>query len=208
MMEPVALPLLKQHLRISHNQQDVYLSSLISTAREQVEADTWRALVPITGRTVTRRSFPAADEALYLPKPPLRGITSVTYTAADGTTKTLTGFRFDLVHEPGSIEPAWPLPWPFTLDGPASVTVVYDCGYATPDDVPSSLKHAILLIAAELYEHAEPVEIKSNSTLDRLCRPYRVRNAAMLETIWTPKTITPKYPNAFGLWSGNSLGGV
>jgi hypothetical protein len=113
-----------------------------------------------------------------------------------------------MIHEPGSIEPIWPLPWPFSLDGPASVTVTYDCGYATPDDVPQTLKFAILLIAAELYENPEPVEIKQNSTLDRLLRPYRVRNAAMLESVWTPKPINPKHPGSFGLWSGSTAGTV
>lgn len=206
-LEPVSLPLLKQQLRIFHNLQDVLLTSLLATAREQVEADTWRSLIPITGRTITRRGFPPTDEALYLPKPPLRGVTSVTYEDVNGASQPIASFRIDTTHEPGSIEPLYPLPWPVSRDGPASVTVVYDCGYANADAVPASLKHAILLIATQLYEHAEPVEIKGVSTLDRLCRPYRVRNMAMLDSVWTPKPINPKFPGGFALWSGNAIGG-
>jgi uncharacterized phiE125 gp8 family phage protein len=208
MTEPVTLAQFKQHLRLNHSQQDLMLTSLLLVAREQVEADTWRSLVPITGRTITRRGFPFGDEAMYFPKPPLRGVTSITYLDANGATQTITGFRLDTLHEPGSVEPAYPLPWPVSQDGPASVTVVYDCGYATPDAVPASLRQAILLIAAQMYEHAEPVAIAGFSTLDRLLNFYRVRNRAMLDSIWTPKPINPKYPGSFGLWSGNAIGGV
>ncbi|WP_010584444.1 head-tail connector protein [Schlesneria paludicola] len=204
--EPVALATLKQHLRLNHSHQDALLNSLISVAREQVEADTWRSLIPISGRSITRRGFPMGDEALYLPKPPLRAITSVSYVDSTGTTQTFTTFRVDISHEPGSIEPNYPMVWPVSQDGPASVTIVYDCGYADAASVPASLKHAILLIAAQLYENSEPVEIKGDTTLDRLCRPYRVRKAAMLESIWTAKPIHPKFPGGFGLWSGAPLG--
>lgn len=208
MAEPVTLTTLKQHLRINHSQQDIYLGGLLLTAREQVEADTWRSLIPITGRTITRRGFPMGDEAMYLPKPPLISVTSVTYLDNSGTSIAITNYRTDAQHDPGSIEPAFPLPWPASQDGPASVTVVYNCGYQDLVSVPASLKHAILLIAAEMYENAEPVAVKENSTLDRLLRPYRVRNMALLESIWTPKAINPKFPGSFGLWSGNAIGGV
>ena len=204
--EPVSLATLKQQLRLNHAHQDALLTSLITVAREQVEADTWRSLVPITGRTITRRGFPFGDEALLLPKPPLRAVTSVTYVDSAGTSTPFTNFRVDLLHDPGSIEPNYPAVWPVSQAGPASVTVVYDCGYADAASVPASLKHAILLIAAQLYENAEPVEIKGETTLDRLCKPYRVRNAAMLESIWTPKPIYPKFPGGFGLWSGAPIG--
>lgn len=208
MAEPVTLTTLKQHLRINHSQQDIYLGGLLLTAREQVEADTWRSLIPITGMTITRRGFPMGDEAMYLPKPPLISVTSVTYLDNSGTSIAITNYRTDAQHDPGSIEPAFPLPWPASQDGPASVTVVYNCGYQDPASVPASLKHAILLIAAEMYENAEPVKVKENSTLDRLLRPYRVRNMALLDSVWTPKPIHPKFPGSFGLWSGNAIGGV
>lgn len=208
-IEPVSRDKLKAHLRIFHKEQDGMLDDLLVMARELVEADTWRSLVPITGRTITRRGFPPGDEALYLPKPPLRGVTSVSYIDSNGNTQTVASYRLDLVHEPGSIEPIYPLPWPIVQDGPSAVTVVYDCGYANPAAVPKSLCQAILLIAAQMYEHSEPIEIKGDTTLDRLCRQWRVRSAAMLESIWTPKPINPKYPAAFGLWSGgNVVGGI
>ena len=206
MTEPVKLDMLKAHLRISHSQQDLLLQSLLTVAREQVEQDTWRALVPINGRVITRRGFPSGDEALYLPKPPLRAVQSVTYVDSNNQVQTITSYRLDIAHEPGSIEPNFPLPWPVSLDGPASVTVTYDCGYASPDLVPASLKHAILLIAAQLYEHSEPVELKGWTTLDRLLSPHRVRNAAMLESVWTPKAIHPKFPMSYGLWASQVIG--
>ena len=205
---PVTLAQLKAHLRLNHNLQDTYLASLLNVATEQVEADTWRSLRPITGRTITRRGFPLGDEAMILPKPPLRGVTSIQYVDNNGSTQTISSYRLDILHEPGSVEPTWPNPWPVSQDGPASVTVVYDCGYANVAAVPASLIHAILLIAGEMYENAEPIAVKQNSTLDRLLRPYRVRNMPMLESIWTPKPINPKFPGAFGLWSGNAIGGV
>jgi uncharacterized phiE125 gp8 family phage protein len=204
MTEPLPLGMLKSHLRLSHSLQDALLNLYISAAREQVEADTWRSLLPITGRVITRRDFPFGDEALYLPKPPLRAVSLVQYTDSAGTTQTLANYRVDTIHEPGSIEPIYPSPWPKTIDGPASVTVTYDCGYLNADAVPNSLMVAMLLIAAEMYENAEPVPVKINSTLDRLLRPYRVRNAAMLESVWTPKVINPKFPAAHSLWQNTS----
>ena len=182
MTEPVTLAELKSHLRITHTRHDTMLTSLIVVARELVERDTWRSLVPIS-RTIKRRSFPCGDELLYLPSPPFRSLTSISYLDTAGESQTLTGCRTDTLHEPGTIEPAHGLTWPSTRDDPSGVTIVFACGYTDADAVPTPLKQAILLLAAEAYEHDRPVEIKPRTTLDRLLEKYRVRHVGMLENI-------------------------
>ena len=204
MTEPVTLDQLKAQLRLTHSRQDDFLASLIISAREIVEGDTWLSLVPRTW-TITRRRFPFGDEAILLPKPPLRTVTSVTYFDNAGDSVELTGFRVDSLHMPGSIEPAYGQTWPWTQDGPAGVTVVYECGFATAADVPESLKQAMLMIAAQMFHSDSPVEIAPNNTLDRILRCHRVRSLQMLESVWTPKSVYPKYPGALPLWNGMAV---
>lgn len=121
---------------------------------------------------------------------PLRSVTSVTYLDEDGDSQLLTGFRIQTVRLPGSIEPAFGALWPFTRDDPNGLTIVYEAGFDAEDaeevvagPCPGTLKRAILLVAAEMYESGGPVEIKGRTTFDRLLDKHRIRDTRLLENL-------------------------
>jgi len=195
MSEPITLEELKAHLRITHDQQDDQLEALIATAREEVESETWRGLVD-AARTFQLRAFPDrsnGDQKIYLPYPPLRGVTSITYRDGAGNEIELDedDYVVDALHEPGTIEPAPGTTWPATEDHPAAVVIECDTGYDDAEDVPAWAKHAIKLIAAELYNNDQPSPLAppgggtgvTRTTLDRLLDKRRLRHFGILETV-------------------------
>lgn len=195
MAEPITTAELKAHLRISHDSQNTYLDTLIVAAREEVERDTWRGLVAASS-TFSLRAFPDrpdGDRKIYLPHAPLRSVTSITYRDASGNSTPLNSSLYvvDTIHQPGTIEPAPGTDWPETQDHPNAVLIVCATGYATADDVPTSLKHAVKLIAAELFASASPMALSAagggagslRTTLDRLLEKWRIRRPGILDSV-------------------------
>jgi uncharacterized phiE125 gp8 family phage protein len=167
---PVSLEEAKEHLRVTGTAEDTYIGSLISAATEAVQVATRRQLGPATFDLLLG-CFPAG--AIELPYPPLQGVESVTYVATDGTEKELAGYQTDIPG--GRILPAYRSGWPLTRDVPSAVTVRFVAGYPT-GETPYSIRAAILLLVAGLYENREssgPVKLNDNPAVDRLLFPFR-----------------------------------
>lgn len=157
-IEPVTLTEAKLHLRVDHTADDSLIAALISAAREQAEAFTSRAFIDQT-ITLTFDSFP---ESFALPRPPLASVTSISYLNGAGASQTLnnTLYRVDTQSEPGRITVAYGQSWPATYDVTGAVTVIYKAGYgALASAVPSSIKHAILMMVETLYENRGDVVV-------------------------------------------------
>lgn len=123
------------------------LGSLIKTAREQVEHDTGR--VCATGAfTWTFTDWPCETWFEIPSVRPVTSITSIVYTAADGTSTTWSSANYvaPTQHEvTPTVKLAYLQSWP-TLRGDINgVTVTFVGGYATQAAVPQSLKQAVLL---------------------------------------------------------------
>ena len=181
--EPVSLEIdVKPHLRVVGNEEDVLISSLITTARGYVERITGRALITQTWQYVLDR-FPSV---FVLPKPPLRTVIGITYKTEDGLVHTIPAADYvvDAASEPARIAPAPGLSWPSDKLYPlGAVTVEFEAGYGDAADVPMPIKQAILLLAGHLYEHREAVVMGSTVTqvpfaVAALLSPYR--------TWWSP----------------------
>ena len=110
--EPVSLADAKTHLRVDVDDENDLIASLIVAAREYVETFTHRALVTQTW-DLKLDQFPCRGEAIWLPKPPASSVTSITYTATDGTSTTWSSalYTTDLPTGPtarmGRITPAY-----------------------------------------------------------------------------------------------------
>lgn len=154
---PLLLEEAKASLRVTTDDENSYIQSLIAAATGYVEQATARQLVSATW-TLKLDYFP---DVIYVPRPPLRSVSSIQYVDASGDTQTLssTDYRVDLYSLPGRIEPAYGRSWPTTRDVNAAVTVTYIAGYGGASSVPEEIKLAMRLLIGHWYEHREPVVV-------------------------------------------------
>lgn len=151
-VEPVSLAEAKGQLRLSLADDDALITELIAAARDYVETCTHRALITQTWDD-KRDGFPAWSDAIWLPKPPLVSVTSVTYVDQNGVTQTWSStlYTVDAPTGPkarmGAIVPNYGQAFPSTRDVVNAVTIRLVAGYgAAATAVPAGLKAAMKLL--------------------------------------------------------------
>lgn len=167
----------KAHLRVLHDDDDAYITGLAGVAQDWLSGENnWlgRSVVE-QGWELTLDRFPSGK--ICLPKPPLIEVTGVFYTPSNGGAEAeITDFReVDVgVSNGGYILPAKNSDWPMADGEPGSVRIVFTAGYA---EVPTSVKHAALLMIGHWYENREAATgIKLSDlplAVDALLYPYR-----------------------------------
>lgn len=183
-VEPVSAAEAKAHLRVEHDLDDAYVAALVTAARRHAEALTWRAFVTQSWEVKLDR-FPSRCargryEPIKLPRGKVQSVTSIKYDDATGAERTLASSAYvvDTAPEPGLIWPAYATVWPETRDNPGAVRVRYVVG-VEPRDVAADVKHALLMLVADLYERREseitgtivtPVQLAARTLLD----PHRL----------------------------------
>jgi len=149
-VEPINLEDVKNHLRITGNAENAYLTTLIASARQTVEGWLNRALITQTW-ILTMDSAPSRIE---LPYAPLQSITSVKGYDWDNDSETQSSDEYlALINvEPGILLLKSGYAWP-SHRGQASFEVTYKVGYGdAATDIPYNIKHGILLLITKLYE--------------------------------------------------------
>jgi uncharacterized phiE125 gp8 family phage protein len=155
-VEPVTLAETKAHCRVDTTDDDAYITTLITAARQWVEEYLDRALVQ-QRLTMRLDSFPYEIE---LPRPPMATsgtatAVTVTYTLGDESTATLStaNYRVDRNSTPGVVRQLRSGTWPANLDDYNAVTVTWWAGYgASGTSVPAAIRHAILMLISHWYE--------------------------------------------------------
>lgn len=162
-VEPLTIAEAKLHLRVDISEDDAYIGTMITAAREWVESYLDRTLVA-TQWILRTAEFPA--EELELPRPPMisSGTATaviVTYTLADASTATLSSaaYRVDRNSTPGNVSPVINGTWPSgAIDDDNAVSVTYWAGYGpTGADVPATIRHAMLMLIGHWYEQRSAV---------------------------------------------------
>lgn len=130
--EPISLAQAKRQLRVDGTDEDTLISSLISAARNYVEQ---YCAVQIVGATYQQKwdYFPPCGE-MYLSRPPLQYVSSITYVDTSGVTQTLDTSVYEVVatEKPAEIRLAYGQYWPATRCQEDAVTVTYRAGYLRP----------------------------------------------------------------------------
>lgn len=144
----------KAQARIDYRTDDSFVESLVSRATRYCENVTKRQFAAATWQ-LTLDCFPTC---IYVPRPPLTAVSSITYVDTEGSTQTLatSKYRVDTNSEPGRITEAYLESWPTTREVTEAVTVTFTAGYST---IPDDLKHAVAMLVAYWYEQRESVVI-------------------------------------------------
>jgi uncharacterized phiE125 gp8 family phage protein len=183
--DAISLEEIKDHLRIERGEtaDDEYLEGLRDVATEHVQDLTGLRLLTSVWYSY-REDWPDHDN-FELPYAPLQSVasTGITYTPSSGGSLKFssTGWQQDSVSVPPRVVLKYDNDWPseqLDINNPIRIKATY--GYATSSKIPASLKHAMLLMIGNWYEHREsivmgvsPAEIPRYITnmLDR----YKVR---------------------------------
>ncbi|RCS23285.1 hypothetical protein DUT91_13365 [Phyllobacterium salinisoli] len=148
-VEPVTLAQTRAFLKISSESEDELLEQLLRTAREVVESQTGLALISQTWRLHLDRWPRSGRIALF--RYPVREIVEVTAYEPDGT-PVVIGASERHLHKGSRPQRLYlsPRAGSSSLGG---LEIDFVTGFGeTGADVPDALKHAILTLAAHLYE--------------------------------------------------------
>jgi uncharacterized phiE125 gp8 family phage protein len=176
---PLSLPEAKVHLAETSTDRDADITAKLAEAIASLDGpngELGRALCTQTWRLLLD-AFPDGG-IIPIPLPPLRSVASVKYLDADGVEQTLATsvYGVDAASQPGVVHLKYGQQWPTTLDQRNAVTVEFECGYGTADDVPAPLKAAIKLRLGDLManKEAQGEPLAENKAVERLLFPYRL----------------------------------
>ncbi len=159
-VEPVTLSEAKAHLRVDTSDDDTYIGTLITAAREWVEQYLDRTLIHTQWVLRFDKFPPSGIEPVELPRPPM--VTSgtatavaVTFTSEAGTTSTYSTaeYRVDRSATPGAILPIYGTTWTPHRQDDNAISVTWWAGYgASGSSVPAAIRHAMLMLIGTWYE--------------------------------------------------------
>ncbi len=180
--EPVLLDDLKQHLRLSSNDDDIALSGLAIAARHALEARVGFAFLAQQWRfqVETGKQQNASDQKGYrdiiLPVTPVLSIDAVEAVYKDGQREII--FQDDYEVMTGSVGRVKLLaPLPLGIKHFGGIEITFTAGHHSVEDIPAELRHAIRLLTAHFYENRESASeervFSIPRSIDALLAPYR-----------------------------------
>lgn len=185
-LQPISLAEAKAHCWVDVDNDNALIESLIQAATFYAENFTDRAFLTQTWDD-KRDDFPCSRYGrIELPKPPVTSVTSITYTATDGTSTAWSSGNYttSLPVGPfatvGKIEPAYGVSYPVVREVMNAVTIRFVCGYgATGSFVPEPIRAAIKLLVKHWYDTRGPVNVGNlvtpiPMTVDSLLWPFKV----------------------------------
>ncbi len=174
--EPVSLAELKAQARIETDADDTVLTALITAARRWVEQETGLALLPQSWR-LWLDCWPEQD-ALILPRAPLRSIVNVTLydVAGNASTWSSAAYQADTTALPGRLLCNDGQSWPLPGRARRGIAISFSAGYADAASIPAPLQLALKQLATwwaeqrgdEAAQQAIPQMVRS------LLAPYRL----------------------------------
>lgn len=184
-VEPVTVQEIKLQARISDDSEDLLIADYISTARTYVENHTRRRLLNQTLVYKIDR-FPPLDEQVFeLPGGTAQSITSIQYLDSDGATQTLATsvYETDLAHVPARIGLKYDQDWPTIRDWSLPITITYVAGFGSAaTDVPSPLRQAVKLLAAQMFDARCPLgdgdAVELPFGVKAMCAAYKIYKVA------------------------------
>lgn len=138
----LSLARVKEHARVSHDDEDLAIDGMLYAAIEHVADLTGRAIIP----GVYELTLPACGDTVRFPITPVREVLSVSYTDRTGAAVPFADWRFYQDHDRPIITATLPR-------GADAVTVTFRAGYEV---LPERLRLACLQLATWWYESRLP----------------------------------------------------
>lgn len=181
-VRPILLEQVKDHLRVTGEDDIAYIDGLISAAVSYVDGPRGQLGRALISQTWDWKfdSFPVGDEFCFM-LPPLQSVTSISYVDTDGNSQTFSSSDYvvDAASDPGRVYLAYQASWPTIRNQTEAITVRFVAGYGDSwNDVPEAIRHALMLLVSHWYEAREPVNIGAAvndvpMTVDALLSQYR-----------------------------------
>lgn len=162
---PVSLEEAKQHLRVTGEEQETYIDSLLHAATEYVESATGRSFR--VSETVTQ-SYSEWPSCFQFDREPVSAIESIEYYS-DGVLVEVDAENYRLVK---SRNAAATLEWDANFSRPThdaradAIVITYTAGYETIDGelgVPALAKHAVKMKLSEMFGLLNEREMEVNA---------------------------------------------
>ncbi len=174
-VEPVSLADAKDHVRISHTNDDTYITALIAAARRTIESRTSLCMIQ-QGWSVFFDRWPYND-SVTIPLDPLIAITDIVLHGEDDTPATLDPAHYfvDKVTWPSRVvlRHGRSTPQPGRVANGIEVKVTAGYG-TTAASVPQELKQAVLLTVAAWFANRGEEQGGTLPVMARgLIQPYR-----------------------------------
>ena len=152
--EPVSVADAKRHLRVEHSDDDLLIKRLIETAVAYVDVRGALGKAMIT-QTWAEWFGPNSSEIL-LSLGPVQSVSAIKYYDTDNAlqTETLSNYHVLGTSTHTVIKPKTGYWWPTTSSRSDAIKIEYVIGYGdTFRDVPSTVRHAILMLVSHYYEN-------------------------------------------------------
>lgn len=156
--EPLTLIEAKQYLKAAE-EDDITILSLIKQAREYCEDYQSKKYIAQTLEAYLDQ-FPCGSIE-FRDCSPVQSITSIKYISCDGEENTFddTNYSLDDVSFVNKIDLAYEKTWPsITLKQTNGIKIQFVAGYGNAEDVPESIKWAMVLHMKVLYDDYKPDE--------------------------------------------------
>ena len=143
----------KEHLRITHSDEDTYIAAIVLAASEWCEE--FQNKVYVQREVIDY--LDAFPTEIRPRKSPLISVDTVKYYDTDGVLQTLAAATYDVgtYKEPGRIALAYNQSWPSIRTMINAVVVTYQAGWVARANIPEEIKHAVKLMVGHLYENRE-----------------------------------------------------
>lgn len=154
-IEPVSLSELKEQVRVTYDDEDQLLTSLIRGARQWVENYCSRPILTQTWDYYATR-FPSGACPIIIHRAPFQSVSTFVYDDTTSTQQTLTSVDYQIaMDEPIRVYPALGEVWPDTDGSIDNINFRFVAGWTTAALVPQPIKDAILMHAALRYKERE-----------------------------------------------------
>jgi uncharacterized phiE125 gp8 family phage protein len=170
--EPVTVTQAKDHCELlaSDTTHDAKLTRYIAAARQRIENETSYVLMTQT-YTLSFDAFPDFDK-IKIPKRPVSSVSSISYYDADNSQQTLGTdvYGVDTSRMP-FVYLKYNQSWPTITEQHGGCTIQFNAGFGTADQVPSILKHLILVqVGSWFYDRGDVPDRDWSMAYDRLWR--------------------------------------